>query len=1075
MHYLRPSSVGWLLASLTLLTWKTGAAAEPKAEQARFFEEQVRPLLVERCYSCHGEDKQRGDLRVDSLSGLMAGGESGPAIEPGKPQESLLVEAIRYESFEMPPTGKLPEQEIATLTRWVEIGAPWPGHEGAVRPPTPAGPKISDEDRAWWAFQPIADSQPPQVDDRGWCRNDVDRFIYQKLADEQLAPADQAERRALIRRLYFDLIGLPPAPEEVETFVADPADDAYERLVDRLLDSPRYGERWARHWLDLVRYAESDGYRQDAYRPYAWRYRDYVIRAFNEDKPYDRFVLEQLAGDEVAPHDLDALAATAYLRHWVYEYNQRDVRTQWESILVDITNVTGDVFLGLGMGCARCHDHKFDPILKEDYYRLKAFFTPLLPRDDLPYADGRQWAEYQQQLSQWEAKTADIRRQMRELERPAVEQARRRAIDKFPVDIRPMIEKTPDERQPLEHQLAELAERQSRAEVEKLDFAKTLKGESLEQWLALKKQLDEFDSLKPKPLPSGFTVSDVGLQAPPTMIAGDRQQRDVPPGFLTVLSQPLPEISPPLSGNSTGRRTELARWITSPENPLTARVIVNRIWQQHFGVGLVATASDFGRLGELPTHPELLDWLATRFIQGGWRFKPLHRLIVNSAAYRQLALRPAPEIALQNDPQNRWLWRMNVHRLDAEQIRDAMLAVSGELNLAEGGPSVDANSPRRSIYCKVIRNSRDPLMDAFDAADGFASTDQRNVTTTPTQSLLMINGPWPLARARALAMRLQKMQPANDAQCIDHAYELAYGRSPESWEQQAALQFLADRVAQAQAETKTEPAAPPAAEAIAGREGQAARIARSRPEDRLVVADNPSLPSGDFTIEAVIQLHSLYDDATVCTIVSQWDDNNAHPGWALGVTSKRSSYQPRNLILQLVGDPAKGGTGYEVIASNLRPELNKPYYVAVSVRIADTSPSGITFFLKDLTDPSAPLQTAEVSHRATGHYRSPAALVIGGRDGSPRHFWDGLIDDVRVSNTAREANELLIQNPAVDEHTVAFWRFETDPGFYHDASANKNHLSRATALSGTPQDARTTALIDFCHVLLNSNEFLYID
>ncbi|MCH5375092.1 MAG: DUF1553 domain-containing protein, partial [Planctomycetes bacterium] len=911
--------------------------------------------------------------------------------------------------------------------------------------------------------------------DRGWCRNEIDRFIYRKLDDEGLAPAEEADRRSLVRRLYFDLIGLPPTPEEVEAFVADPSEEAYANLVDRLLDSPQYGQRWARHWLDLVRYAESDGYRQDAYRPNAWRYRDYVIRAFNEDKPYDRFVLEQLAGDEVAPHDLDALAATAYLRHWIYEYNQRDVRTQWDNILIDVTNVTGDVFLGLGMGCARCHDHKFDPILREDYYRLKAFFAPLLPRDDLPYADGREWDDYCRQKSAWESQTADIRRQMQELERPLVEQARRRAIDKFPVDIRPMIHKLPGERRPLEQQLAELAERQSRTEVAKLDPAKQLKGETLEKWLALKNQLDRFDAIKPKPLPPAFTITDVGPEAPPTIIPGDRRQREIPPGFLTVLDAAPPQIIPPPSGNSTGRRTALARWITSPENPLPARVIVNRIWQQHFGTGLVATASDFGHLGEMPTHPELLDWLATRFVEGGWRFKTLHQMIVNSATYRQSALRAAPEAALRKDPQNRWLWRMNVRRLDAEQIRDAMLTVSGELNPAAVGPSVDSNQPRRSIYCKVIRNSRDPLLEAFDAADGFASTDRRNVTTTPTQSLMMINGPWPLARAQAFAAHLLKLPQEDDSARVEWAYELAFGRKPESWERQAALEFLTERVAQTRAAADDAPEDPPSCDVIRGRQGNAASIRRQRPEDRLTLADNPSLPSGDFTVEAVILLRSLYDDATVCTIASQWDDNNAHPGWALGVTSKKSAYQPRNLILQLVGDPAQGGAGYEVIPSNLRPELNKPYFVAVSVRIADARESGVTFYLRDLSDPAAELQVARVTHRVTGKYRSSAALVIGGRDGSSRHIWDGLVDDVRLSDTARDAADLLLENPTADEHAVGFWRFETSPGFFRDASGRENHLSPAAASPGMPRDARTAAWIDFCHVLLNSNEFLYVD
>ena len=664
----------------------------------------------------------------------------------------------------MPPDRKLDVRSDRGDYQVDRTGAPWPGHDGSVRTPAAAKPKITDQDRAYWAFQPIQDSPPPAIDSNRPFRNDLDRFVLARLDAEGLTPAPEADRRTLARRLYFDLTGLPPSPEDVDAFVTDPAPDAYERLADRLLDSPRYGERWARHWLDLVRYAESDGFRQDAFRPHAWRYRDYVIQAFNDDKPYDRFILEQLAGDEIAPHDPQTLAATSYLRHGIYEYNQRDARTQWDNILIDITNVTGEVFLGLGMGCARCHDHKFDPILKEDYFRLKAFFTPLLPRDDLPYATGEAWQQYQTQLAAWREKTAAIRAAIDELERPLVEAARKRAADKFPRDVRDMLLKEVSQRTPLEHQLAELANRQAGEEVARINFGSQLKGEQKAKWDQLQQELKQFDDLRPKDLPPAFTVTDVGAVAPPTLMASGREQREVEPGFLTVLGPPPVTIEPPPSGNSTGRRTALARWLASPDNPLTARVIVNRVWQQHFGVGLVPTASDFGRLGEPPSHPELLDWLACRFIADGWRFKPLHRLIVTSATYRQASRHPGIDLARQKDPDNRWLWHTPVRRLDAEQIRDAMLAVSGELDLTAGGPSVNPSQPRRSIYTKAIRNTRDPVLDVFDIADPFTSTDRRNVTTTPTQSLLMINGAWPLQRAEALAATLAETpaRPTNE-------------------------------------------------------------------------------------------------------------------------------------------------------------------------------------------------------------------------------------------------------------------------------------------------------------------------
>jgi mono/diheme cytochrome c family protein len=1051
-------------------------AAEPTREQVLFFEEHVRPILAEHCLECHGPELQRGQLRVDSLSSLLAGGDSGAAIVPGQPDESLMIEAVRYESYEMPPSGKLADAQIAVLTRWVQAGAPWPGHDDAVRPAVAQQPKITDEDRAYWAFQPVGHVEPPAVENGDWCRNQLDRFILNQLESHGLAPAAEASRLALIRRVTFDLTGLPPAPEEIDQFLADTEPQAYERLVDRLLDSPRYGERWARHWLDLVRYAESDGYRQDAYRPHAWRYRDYVVRAFNADKPYDRFVLEQLAGDEVAPHDPDALAATTYLRHWIYEYNQRDVRTQWDNILDDITNVTGEVFLGLGMGCARCHDHKFDPILQEDYFRLKAFFTPLLPRDDVPYGTAEEVAAYQAQRAEWEAKTAEIRSALDRLQRPLIEQARQRAVDKFPQDIRPMMMKPPEQREPLEHQLAELGYRQAQAEIDKINYASQLKGPQKEQWEALQQKLAEFDAFKPQPLPPAMTVSDVGPVAPATHIPGDRQQREIPPGFLSVLDPAPAAIAPAPTGDSTGRRTALARWLTDPDNPLTARVIVNRIWQQHFGVGLVETASDFGHLGDQPSHPELLDWLAARFVADGWRFKPLHRQIVTSAAYRQTALRPTSELLASKDPANRWLWRMNVRRLDAEQIRDAALAASGQLQLTTGGPSASAASPRRSIYTRVIRNTRDPLLAAFDGADGFSSIDRRNVTTTPTQALLMINGPWMLSRAEAFAQRLLRLPDAHEQERIDAAYQWAYGRAAASDEVAEVQQFLRDQtevIVQDRAAQREQ--ATPVLGQIPGRPGQAAVLAEGTEQQQLVLPENASLPAGDFTIEAVIVLRSLYSDATVRTIAAHWDDNASHPGWAFGVTSEKSSYQPRNLILQLVGDPNRGGAGYEVIASGLRVPLNTPCYVAASVKIAETSSDGITFCLQDLSRPDAPLQTAQVAHRVTGHYRSSQALVIGGRDGSSRHRWDGLIDDVRLSRVALPRERLLPFDQAVSAATVGFWRFNTADDFYTDTSPSGNGLLADAAWNSVTDDPQAAALVDFCHILLNSNEFLYVE
>ena len=767
-------------------------AAAPSIEDAKFFEQKIRPLLAENCHKCHAAQKQKGGLRLDSREALLVGGESGPVVVPGRPEQSLLIEAVTWQSLQMPPTGKLKPQQIAALSEWIKRGAPWPvDPAGSGASKAPPRERFTEKDRQYWAFRPIRDPALPQVEDDGWSRNGIDRFIYRKLRENGLSPSPPADRETLIRRITFDLTGLPPTPEQINAFVHDDSPGAWERLIDRLLESPHYGERWGRHWLDLVRYAESDGYKQDAYRPNAWRYREYVVRAFNEDKPYDRFIMEQLAGDEIAPEDPDAIVATGFLRLGIYEYNQRDVRTQWHAMLNEITDVTADVFLALGMSCARCHNHKFDPLLQEDYYRLQAFFSPILLCNDVPAAAPEQIARYEAKLAEWNKATAEIRRQIAEIEAPVRKRIAEAAITKFPDDIEAMIRKPVEQRTAYEHQLAELALRQVGAESGTIE-SNIKDKQAKARWKALREKLKQFDHLKPDPLPLARAVCDVSMAPPPTYIAGRERRGPIEPGFLSVLDPAPARIEPPPDGlHSTGRRTTLARWIANPENPLTARVMVNRIWQHHFGEGLVATESDFGRLGQPPSHPELLDWLASRFIQSGWSIKAMHRLMLNSATYRQQAVGTGAETASMKDPQNRLLGRMPIRRLDADQIRDAVLAVTGELKLKVGGPSVDADVPRRAIYIKKLRNKPESLLKAFDAPAGFASVDQRPTTTTPSQALLMINGQWMLERAGALARRLTNEQPDDEpAELITRAYRLLFGRPPTPQQLAACLEFL---------------------------------------------------------------------------------------------------------------------------------------------------------------------------------------------------------------------------------------------------------------------------------------------
>ena len=969
---------------------------------------------------------------------------------------------------------------------------------------------ITDEDRAFWSLRPVGDPPVPVLGDPGaaGAKKDVDRFVVSKLRVEGLTPAAEADRRTLIRRATFDLHGLPPTPDEVDAFVADQSPDAYEKLIDKLLASPAYGERWARHWLDLVRYAESDGHRQDEYRPDAWPYRDYVIKSFNDDKPYDRFVAEQLAGDEIAPDDPDALVATGFLRHGMYEYNQRDVRKQWSEILNDVTDVTADVFLGLSMGCARCHDHKFDPILQSDYYQLQAFFAPMLPRHDLPRATPQQKAEYAAALKQWEEKTAEIRAGLEAIERPEREKVAKPAIDKFPPDIAALLAKPAPERTPLEHQLAELAYRQVLFEFQR-SAGKIEDKKQRERWAELMRRLGEFDAIRPKPLPPAFAATDVGPVGPPAAIFGDPQGRTFEPGYPTVLAtqaQPLkvPPIEPKAS--STGRRTALAKWLTDPAHPLTARVMVNRIWQYHFGRGLVATSSDYGRLGERPSHPELLDYLAKRFVENGWSLKKAHRLIMTSATYRQASVGAVAEAARLKDPDNRLLWRYPARRLDAEQIRDAMLAVGGELDPTAGGPPVDGNTPRRSVYTKTIRNSPDPVLAAFDAPDAFGSAPTRNRTTTATQSLLMVNDPWPLRRAEAFAARLKKLRSKGggedaEAETVRAAYRLAYGRAPDAEELAGGVDFLRGRdagapVASGGADTEKTAAAGdlPLTRTMPHRGGQAVVVRDGRPLDMLRAADNPALPSGgDFTVEAVVLLESLYPSAEVRVIASQWNGEKSTPGWALGVTSEKSKYQPRNLILQICD-----GRTYEVIPSDFRVELHKSYYLAASVKMSQSGPAGVTFYLKDLGDNDAPLRSVVVPHNVTGSYDTGAALVIGGTDGTyrapgrgaprPPFGWDGLADEVRVTAAALTAEQLFYNSepgPQLQPNVAGHWLFEETPGLLKDSAGKQAELVRADvsaaaaegsgSSSSSSSSSADPALVDFCHALLNASEFLYVD
>ena len=605
------------------------------------------------------------------------------------------------------------------------------------------------QQRRYWAFQAVSRPAVPPVRNRTWVNNPIDAFVLQKLEEKGIAPGPEAGRIELIRRVTLDLTGLPPTPEQVDAFVTDRSPRAFENVVERLLASPQYGERWARHWLDVARFAESTGFEDDVTRQNAWRYRDYVIAALNSDKPYDRFVKEQIAGDELWPADPQARLATAFNRHYPEEGNQKDLLLARQEMLHDVTSVTGAAFLGLTFECARCHDHKFDAIPQRDYYRLQAFFANIDHDDRFPLVSGDALGDYERRLAEWETRTQGIWDEMSALLMPKRTFTPAQLLERYPDYAVAAVKTPPERRTPLqawmEHLLASkncgTCPLRPKPYLDPLfkSVVSKLTGEEKKRYQELEAELAKLEHLKPKEIPHGTGVFDISAKAPPTHVLGVGQYsspgEEVEPGFLSILDPSPARIAEPADGRSTGRRSALANWLANPANPLTGRVMVNRVWHHHFGTGIVATPGDLGVMGARPTHPELLDWLTSEFVSSGWSLKQLHRLIVTSRTYRQSSLdRPS---ARQTDPSNRLLWRYSPQRLEAEAVRDSALAVAGTLNPSTGGPSVfpplpagmpkpiggwdsstnPADQQRRSIYIFVRRNDPYPMLNAFDFPD----------------------------------------------------------------------------------------------------------------------------------------------------------------------------------------------------------------------------------------------------------------------------------------------------------------------------------------------------------------------
>lgn len=686
-------------------------------EPAQFFTISVRPILETSCFKCHGGEKKiKGGLQLTSRQTILKGGDTGPAVDLKAPANSLLLKAINYASddLQMPPKKKLPPEQIAILAKWVEMGLPWAGESKVAEvqnEPRHLPPVVNDEARRFWSFVPVQRPAIPNVKHPSWAHNALDRFILKRLEEKNLVPAPEADKIALIRRACYDLIGLPPTPEQVQAFVNDARPDAYEKLIDQLLASPHYGEKWARHWLDLVRYAETNSYERDGAKPNVWRYRDYVIRSLNADKPYDQFIKEQLAGDEMpdAAQNPDRLIATGYYRLGIWDDEPSDRLQAKYDALDDVVATTGQVFLGLTVDCARCHDHKIDPFPQADYYRLLAFFQNINhyhnggPTDEAPIPGGK-----------------------------------------------------------------------------------------------------------------ALCVTEPGTKVPDTFILM-RGNANVPgakvnPGFPAVLGGEDAAIPhPPKGAKSSGRRTILANWIASPKNPLTARVMANRIWQYHFGKGIVRSPSNYGYGGDRPTHPELLDFLASEFVQSGWSLKAMHRLIMTSSAYRMSSHANAE--ALKVDPQNDLLSHFDLHRLTAEEIRDSILSVNGTLNLKMFGPAICPPIPdevlhgqsrpgdgwkvsppdeacRRSVYIHIKRSLAVPMMDAFDSPQDDKSCPVRFVTTPPTQALGLLNSRFMQEEAGKFAARLARDGAGDRTREVALGLQLVSGRQPSQREVTRGLKLL---------------------------------------------------------------------------------------------------------------------------------------------------------------------------------------------------------------------------------------------------------------------------------------------
>ncbi len=862
------------------------------AQKAPLTDKDVLPI-VERCLQCHGEALHMGNLDLRTRASILQGGNSGQVIVPGHADDSLLIKRVSGVTkplMPMAPVAPLKPEEIAILKEWINQGALGSGSDATATPVTQNIPGdlayppanfpgykervIQDRDRQWWAFKKPVRNTPPSMSDARWSRNPIDAFVKKGMEAKGLEPAPQADKRTLIRRVYLDLVGLLPPPAAVEAFVNDAALDAYQKLVDRLLASPNYGERWGRFWLDVVRYADSSGFEYDRDIPEAWRYRDYVIKAFNEDKPFNQFIVEQLAGDELDSPTNDSLTATTFYRIGPrVRFREKQNPSNRYDYMDDMIRTTFQGFMGLSVNCARCHDHKFDPITRMDYYRSMAMMWGYVDYDQ-PLAPKAQVEQYEKIKAEVDQQTAPLRAQIAQIEKPykAADLKRRQeeALQKYPEDIRIAVQTPAEKRTPgqklLVTQLPLNFDDPDGADVAQVVVADNPNGyrqrtvkvspEDDAKRQVLQAKIKEFEKRLPPPLPKANAVRDGDFwlapddlgdnnlanngrfaydktccfvpkagdkyQVPELHFAatgadfeGDKKTPEVQPGFLTVLVKGTPPATSHVPNRpdyaTSGRRRALGEWIASQENPLTSRVIVNRIWGWHFGTGIVPTPGNFGKMGLPPSNPELLDWLASEFVRQGWSIKQMQRLIMSSETY-QMASSFYRSQNVEKDPNNIYLWRFPLHRVEGELVHDMMLSASGQLNPQFGGkpyfPSVAESvrlaqprgiwqltkegpeTWRRGVYAYVQRGLRYPMFEVFDEPDLNITCERRDVSTVPTQALTLLNNDFTLIQSKFLAERVLKESSKDATERIKHMYRITLSREPTRVELNLNLAFL---------------------------------------------------------------------------------------------------------------------------------------------------------------------------------------------------------------------------------------------------------------------------------------------